>query len=69
MIACPTRNLPGYWSIVFKDGSSIRFYVPPKETEHKEHKGISAQAVCGPGLIVLLAVIPLAVTLLIPKKT
>ncbi|WP_054840224.1 CGP-CTERM sorting domain-containing protein [Thermococcus sp. JCM 11816] len=51
---CPSRDIPGYWTIVFSDGSSVKFYVPPKE-----NKGFSLQAICGPALLVLLSFTPL----------
>jgi hypothetical protein len=54
VISCPDRDIPGYWTIVFSDGSSVKFYVPPKE-----NKGFSLQAICGPALLVLLSFTPL----------
>ena len=55
-VKCPDRSRPGYWTIVFKDGSKVTFYVPPKE-----HKAFSVQAICGPALIAGLALLPLGI--------
>ncbi len=41
-VPCPDRNRPGYWTIVFSDGTSVRFYVPEKT------HAFSVQAICGP---------------------
>jgi|GEM_PF-3776878 hypothetical protein len=55
-VPCPDRSRPGYWKIVFEDGSEITFYVPPKE-----NKGLSVQAICGPASLIALALLPLGV--------
>ncbi|NJE30133.1 hypothetical protein E3E38_03590 [Thermococcus sp. 18S1] len=55
-VKCPDRSRPGYWTIVFEDGSKVTFYVPPKE-----HKAFSVQAICGPASIAGLALLPLGI--------
>ncbi|WP_456367202.1 CGP-CTERM sorting domain-containing protein, partial [Thermococcus sp.] len=52
-VPCPDRNRPGYWTIVFSDGTSVRFYVPEKT------HAFSVQAICGPGILALLSLLPI----------
>ena len=55
-VKCPDRSRPGYWTIVFKDGSKVTFYVPPKE-----NKRFSVSAICGPASMVGLTLLPLGI--------
>ena len=52
-VPCPDRNRPGYWTIVFSNGTSVRFYVPEKT------HAFSVQAICGPGILALLSLLPI----------
>ncbi|WP_461866362.1 hypothetical protein [Thermococcus sp.] len=52
-VKCPDRSRPGYWTIVFEDGSKVTFYVSEKT------RGFSVQAICGPASIAGLALLPL----------
>lgn len=54
-IVCPDRSRPGYWTIVFEDGSKVTFYVSEKT------RGFSVQAICGPASIAGLALLPLGI--------
>ena len=54
-VPCPDRNRPGYWTIVFSDGTSVKFYVPEKT------HAFSVQAICGPGILALLSLLPIGI--------